>query len=214
MIDTHYWAVISEADNPLYRAYLWATVIGVIGGFIGIGLILWQAVITRQAARAAAESARAARASADALINSERAWVHAELVRSKLVSDLWSFSISNYGRTPAEVLCVRAESYCLTSESLSQPDKFRTLTIPKNSLLVSGSPDDSFSFDVKNDYIWKNDWMMAQKDKPESRFLVIEFEVTYRDILDRDRSRHTRVVYRYDIVLSTFTLVPQYTSYA
>src|SRR5208337_992614 len=60
--------------DRLYRHYMWATIIGVGGGFIGLGLIFWQNVLTRRAVNAASKSA-------DAFIRSERAWVVADLVQ-------------------------------------------------------------------------------------------------------------------------------------
>jgi hypothetical protein len=71
-------------EDTLYRTYLLATVIGVVGGLFGIGFIIWQTVLLRRAADAA-------KASADALINSERAWLMVDLQwegggRSKLVN--------------------------------------------------------------------------------------------------------------------------------
>jgi hypothetical protein len=66
-------------SDSLYRAYLRATIIGVAGGLIGIGILVWQVIITRTAANAA-------KSSADALVASERAWIHAELVWSETES--------------------------------------------------------------------------------------------------------------------------------
>src|SRR5258707_5543568 len=40
-------------QEALYRWYLWATIIGVVGGFIGIGIIYWQTTLARKSADAA-----------------------------------------------------------------------------------------------------------------------------------------------------------------
>ena len=61
----------ADSLDLLYRRYMWATIIGVVGGLIGVGILIWQAILTRAAANAA-------KASADALINSERAWILVE----------------------------------------------------------------------------------------------------------------------------------------
>src|ERR1019366_5193446 len=55
-------------QDPLNHWSLLATIIGVVGGLIGIGLIFWQSVLLRR-------SANAAKQGAEALMNSERAWV-------------------------------------------------------------------------------------------------------------------------------------------
>ena len=46
--------------DRLYRRYLWATVIGVIGGLIGLGVLVWQAIISRRVVAATRDNARAA----------------------------------------------------------------------------------------------------------------------------------------------------------
>jgi hypothetical protein len=82
--------------DRLYRAYLRATIIAAVFSLIVIGMLIWQNILTRQAANAAQSSADAAtksanhladqlgtmrdtakanRDSADALVNAERAWL-------------------------------------------------------------------------------------------------------------------------------------------
>jgi hypothetical protein len=94
------------AQDTLYRAYLWATIAGVAGGFIGIGVLIWQNIITRTAANAAKQSA-------DALTNIERPWLlmtdadrttePTKNPESGVVTELlavwWKFK--NFGKTPA-----------------------------------------------------------------------------------------------------------------
>jgi hypothetical protein len=46
-------------QDPLYHWYLLATIVGVIGGFIGIGLIIWQSTLLRKSANAALLNAKA-----------------------------------------------------------------------------------------------------------------------------------------------------------
>jgi hypothetical protein len=43
--------------NFLYRCYLGATIIGVVGGFVGIGILVWQTIVTRRSANAATDAA-------------------------------------------------------------------------------------------------------------------------------------------------------------
>jgi hypothetical protein len=54
--------------DRLYRRYMCATIIGVIGGLLGLGLIFWQTII-------AGRSANAAFLNAKAVIDSERPWL-------------------------------------------------------------------------------------------------------------------------------------------
>jgi hypothetical protein len=55
-------------NDKLYRASLWFTIVGVCGGLIGLGILLWQTHLTRVAANAARDSVTG-------LLNSERAWI-------------------------------------------------------------------------------------------------------------------------------------------
>jgi hypothetical protein len=96
--------------DQLYRGYLTATIVGVVGGFIGIGILVWQAVLTRR-------SANAAKDAADAVMNSERAWLIVDLSwkdgrRQGIIGESISFGVQtwsvfvvvtsrNFGRTPA-----------------------------------------------------------------------------------------------------------------
>jgi hypothetical protein len=66
-------------SDTLYRWYLLATIIGVIGAFLGIGLIFWQTKLLRKTANAAKASADAALINARALISAERSWIMVDL---------------------------------------------------------------------------------------------------------------------------------------
>lgn len=108
--------------DVLNRRYMQATIWGVIGAFIGLGILIWQTVISRTAANAA-------KASADAMIIGERAWVVAELIPvcrqfgnwwHRPAGDGWAImneeevlngdhlrhklKFTNMGRTPAHIL--------------------------------------------------------------------------------------------------------------
>jgi hypothetical protein len=67
------------AQDSLYHAYLLATIIGVIGGWIGIFIVGIQTAQSRKAADAAKEAALAAKNQSEAVINAERAWIMADL---------------------------------------------------------------------------------------------------------------------------------------
>jgi hypothetical protein len=62
-------------NDLLYRGYLAATIIGVIGGIIGLILLYKQFVATKLAADAAKESADAAKKNADVLMASQKAQI-------------------------------------------------------------------------------------------------------------------------------------------
>jgi len=78
-------------SDHLYRAYLQATIVGMVLSLIVIAMLIWQNTLTRKAADAA-------KASADAIRNSERAWV---IVQSDSQS---RFEFFVYGNTPAKIM--------------------------------------------------------------------------------------------------------------
>ncbi len=67
--------------DTLYRGYLWATVIGVFGGFLGIGLLTWQSILLRQSANAAKVAAEAAERSANAAVDNVKIFISKERAR-------------------------------------------------------------------------------------------------------------------------------------
>jgi hypothetical protein len=80
----HYQGQINNYDplkDSLYRRYLLATIVGVVGGFLGVGILIGQTVLTRRSANAARDAAKAASDNALAVINAERAWIMVELMR-------------------------------------------------------------------------------------------------------------------------------------
>lgn len=103
----------AAALDRLYRRYLWATVIGVIGGFIGMIFLLWQNFLLRRSVIAAKKSADTAESAAkfaqNAVRDSERADILLEGVsiirsRSGVVDgdSQLAFRYKNFGRTRAK----------------------------------------------------------------------------------------------------------------
>src|SRR5713101_1342186 len=86
-----------KAQFRLNRIYVWATVVGVIGGLCVLGVLVWQNILTRRSAQAALLSARAA-------ISSERAYI--TIGCSAVASGFYHFKATNEGRTPAEITSV------------------------------------------------------------------------------------------------------------
>jgi len=64
--------------DPLYRAYLWFTIFGVLVGLLGVGAIYWQTRATTEAARATARSAQAAEDSVALQQIAQKQWVNLE----------------------------------------------------------------------------------------------------------------------------------------
>jgi hypothetical protein len=110
-----------DSLDLLYRRYMWATIIGVGGGLVGVGILIWQAVLTRRAANAAKDSA-------DALINSERAWVLVETAQIRPVyfrASVISPVVKNFGKTIARVRSVKTGIQLLQiTQELSSPPAY------------------------------------------------------------------------------------------
>ena len=90
--------------DSLYRRYMWATIIGVVGGLIGVVVLICQTIATRTSAEAALRQA-------NHIITSERAWMVAEPGDANIPPEIegatgvrWTeFSVRfvNKGKTPA-----------------------------------------------------------------------------------------------------------------
>jgi hypothetical protein len=131
-----------DAEGCLYRAYLWATIIGVGGGWVGIFLIIWQARIAKRAADAATKNALA-------LMNAERAWLLLEKIE---VPDIrpdstikrkatFHYMFKNYGKTPAFItkLVVQFKRYTslyLLPDDPEAVEPNRIIAIPEGGIAV------------------------------------------------------------------------------
>jgi len=67
-------------NDVLYRRYLGFTIVGVIGGLIGLGFLIWQTVLVKRSTAIAQLAARAALANAESVINAERAWIMVDVM--------------------------------------------------------------------------------------------------------------------------------------
>lgn len=101
--DTHnpkYQYQYDPRDDGAYRKYLWATIVGVVGGVFGLCVLIYQSHLTR-------ESLKASHKSADAVMDSEMAilWISAREVRLRQDGRalLAVFNVHNIGRTAAIV---------------------------------------------------------------------------------------------------------------
>jgi hypothetical protein len=123
-----------KSQARLNRINVCITTAGVIGGWVALGLLIWQNVLTRRSANAAVLNAQA-------VINAERPWV---LVNPKTKTDApgqYIVGAFNAGRTPAIILdghcsCDKHSADFVPPEDLNDP-----FDRPKRDLIVS---EDSF----------------------------------------------------------------------
>lgn len=94
--------------DTLYRIYLLATIFGVVGAIGGVLVLIVQTKQIRISANAARDAAIAAKASSQAIVNSERPWLFIEIktgpvaITAGQVPEHLSFTIGfrNCGKTP------------------------------------------------------------------------------------------------------------------
>ena len=170
-------------QDILYRAYLWFTVLGVLGAFVG----LW--VISRQT-KVAAQAADAARLSAQAVINAERAWITVTIKWQQNVKAVFNVDSTlsgntltpfitcvckNDGNTPAWItekgICLKLVNVIPKEPDFSEIDIFQHEMQP-----IGAGQDDS-------GYRLEKSCAGTQEDRLKSTFLVYG-RIRYRTIFD------------------------------
>jgi hypothetical protein len=171
-------------NDVLYRRYLWATIIGVVGGCFGIGILIVQTILTRS--------------SVNALVAVESPWILVNIEYSPGMSGpflgtsrqgdepethhtdfIFRFDCVNHGKTPAVITEKRASLIIIPKNSLPEnpnlaatrvfDDRAEPLAAGKDSLTKR---DEHFS---APGYRGLDDWT------------VLYGVVKYRDVFGRDR---------------------------
>ena len=173
----------AKSDDEPFR---WHTAIKrpewwAIGIAIGtLGLIYWQARETRRAAIATRDAAEAALLNAEALVNSERAWLVA-VIRRNDKSGLFFIKIRNRGKTPARIIRLdsKAEFVPDDPENLIIPEDYQCPAIlPNTTFIVDG-------FTIRPGIMPKA--FIEQRGKASAldsarEFLVIYGRIVYEDV--------------------------------
>jgi hypothetical protein len=204
----------------------WALVlVSVVAAWIAIrtlNVIKKQTEDTSISANAARRSADAARMSAQALVNSERAWIDAALVQRPNQTTFYDVLITNYGRTPAQIVEREIGIYCeiSTDSTYSVPDSFspeqmRNQPGRKVDKLLGGNQD------------WKTNtmWYDISKEFPDwngvltgTKTGLIELVIMYFDIVTvggEPQPRETSSLYRYiPAPISHLYRIPNYNRYS
>jgi hypothetical protein len=116
--------------DTLTRRYMWATIIGVVGGFIGIALIFWQTRIAGRSANAANIAAEASKKQSEAMITGARAWILADVgeIPDTFVADSSSVGfldvrplVRNSGQTPGSIKKGFIRSHKIANGSVLPP---------------------------------------------------------------------------------------------
>ncbi len=121
-----------ERSHWWFKSEWWLVIIAALTG----GVIGWQSWETRKAAKAALLNAKA-------LVDSERPWLIAEVVRNSRNYHLFELRITNFGRTPARFIQGDATHvFAQHPETLPIPPKYSSPIILPRNLVVA--PDKGF----------------------------------------------------------------------
>jgi hypothetical protein len=182
--------------DTLYRHYLLATIIGVVGGFLGIVVLIWQTWLTRISANAARDAASAARSNAEALVNAERPWIFISQAEETRVVNPRKTHVRilgrNRGRTPAEVTVISCGFRFVPYGNEPYPDepyypelelKYRTFVAPDETFDVY----DFNCLTAMTDELWED----ANRKREH---LELTGHVIYRDLIT-GKEHETRFCY-------------------
>lgn len=171
-------------QDALYRWYLGSTVAGVFGGLIGLCFIYRQLKATKNAAEAASKSA-------NALIDSERAWILVELGETQRIipgDEVGYFwikpRVKNVGKTIARVKQIRAIVRLNMEDELLPPEPEYTLGQGAdiqniNFLIPPEAPTQPIRLLIMGDEL-------AQVNRGE-RFLYVHGFIIYLDFSGKER---------------------------
>lgn len=227
---------VTEMPSPdwWYRTYIIATLALVVFGGLGVRYAIrtlkaiemqgrtmeGQLATMKEQSAAIAKSAEAAKQSADVLINTERAWLHAEVETSteqRLMTPSayadHTVTIMNYGRTVGEITGYRAVPG--TIESIDQVlERGQTIAAGEDGrrFLAPGQRQAGlYRFNVKQLFENLGIWNDIGRNTENG---VIIIEIRYCDVLDRKTVRSSRFVYRYDSDVLRLNILPEYTEYS
>lgn len=174
--------VVSDTRPPYEQSDVWLVIVGIITCCV----VFWQSRQTRKAADAAKENAGAAKLNAQALVNSERPWLIAEVISQANNSGNYEVQITNYGRTPARF--IRGDSgYLYTvnpSALISEPVYDSPIRIPTQTLVATDK-----GFPIPCGYDMRSlDSLSGGAD----RMLVIYGRIVYEDVIIPGIEHETR----------------------
>jgi hypothetical protein len=156
----------------------------VIVGVITCAILIVQSVIGNRAAKAALLNATA-------LVNSERAWLVAEVVKNDRMPHLFEVQITNHGRTPAEFIRGDAtHAFIELPENLPVPPVYNSpIVIPRQTLIVTDK-----GFAIPHGYSMVH--ILARPDAAGKVF-VIYGRILYSDTIIPTVEHETRWCFGY-----------------
>jgi hypothetical protein len=192
--------------DSLYRGYLLATIIGVVGGFIGIVVLVWQSILLRRSANAADIAAKSANKSTESLKSAERAHVDVEFVPIQAGAAIHRFNVTNFGKSPANIMIYTFARHHFPGALPENLAGFGSWSQEKhvvNQMLPVGPSVTVLEFDISH---YLSDEQRSGKERA-----IYRGSVTYLDIFGDEHE--TEVVYSYQPSSSSLTNQPRYNKY-
>jgi hypothetical protein len=202
----------------------------VIAGFLGIRVAYktlktlerqarsthHQAVQVRKQTGLLTKSAEAALLNAQAVIDSERAWIHADFISREIIGvTRYSLVITNQGKTPAQVFGYHIWHGLLTEGVPFAKEKLTTHFTEESHVFIGGGQ----TMTLRDDFRLEDLFMLedltpaASAGFPQGAFCVT---VNYGDVVTEKAKReehHTSLVYFVNLTFSTLTRIAQYNDY-
>ena len=186
------WLLSANAPN-------WALVLVGVGGVVAALLTLRalrkQSDLLQDQTAATKDNAVSAKLSAQAVLNSERAWIEIKLgppekhPLDQEPSDLFecSIQIENHGRTVARIESVQVGADCISGPYPKEPFNYQTKSF--HSLLGSGQQVTIDGFSADHGF---PDWRSILDGTKRG---VLRITVKYRDVVEATTLRETTAVY-------------------
>jgi hypothetical protein len=171
-------------------------------GFFGIRLAYKTLKTVDRQTKATENAANAAQASADAMINSERAWVVAGVKRYQNTATAFSLSVTNHGRTPARILWYERQFSQIpsTGTQLSDATNRATRQVNRQVFLAVGKPRRLEIFDIPKELGMK----VWDDIRAGNITLACSGQIHYLDVVS-GRFRDTWFCYSYSVSRHVFS---------
>jgi hypothetical protein len=136
-------------------------------------------------------NADAARKSADALVDSERAWIDAEFVQIG-TGNRYELRAKNYGRTPGKITNFKCGARCIIAWQKFQP-YVEMVTFPDNNLLLIPNEPYTLADFIVTDYFAAEEWTEVLLGTKQA---IMYATVYYEDMIRKPHETSLCYMYR------------------
>lgn len=202
-------SVQSKKDKWDIALVIFTGLLVIVGAFQII--FLWRTVGATHA------NAIAARDNAKALIASERAWLHGDLVKREILTGVtprYSLVVTNQGKTPAQVLGYDVWHGLLTEGAPFSKDRLQHFSESKE-ISIGGNQTET----LRDDFNLDDFFTFESGDTASSRGIpkgAVCIAIRYADVVTegpQKRQHQTSFVYECDLFLARITRIAQYNEY-